>query len=44
VERQVLRPEYFSGGGDGRRAVKGAKARRLLGAMLRDVKVLRAGI
>jgi uncharacterized protein YdiU (UPF0061 family) len=43
VEQQVLRPEHFSSG-DGRPAVRGARARRLLVAMLHDVKVLRAGI
>jgi len=43
VERQVLRPEHVRMGPQDL-AIKGATPRRLLRAMLRDVKELRAGI
>ena len=44
VEQQVLRPEYFKARGAGHRALKNNKARRLLRAMLQDVRDFRSGL
>ena len=43
VDRQVLRPEYFNIH-PSNTALKGTRARRLLSAMLKDVKDLRSGL